>query len=55
MVAFESLAFVFVAGLVTALATGVGALPFFVLDTISDRGNVVLCAERIRACGAVVQ
>ena len=42
MVAFESLAFVFVAGLVTALATGVGALPFFVLDTISDRGNVVL-------------
>ena len=42
MVAFENLAFVFVAGLLTALATGVGALPFFFFDSISDRGNVVL-------------
>nr|WP_305794485.1 ZIP family metal transporter [Halomarina rubra] len=36
------LAFVFLAGLVTALATGVGALPFFVVDSVSDRWNVVL-------------
>jgi len=42
MVAFDAFAFVFVAGLVTALATGVGALPFFFFDTISDRGNVAL-------------
>ncbi len=35
-------AFVFVAGLITALATGLGALPFFVLDDIGDRWNVVL-------------
>ena len=34
--------FVFVAGLITALATGLGALPFFFLDDISDRWNVVL-------------
>ena len=33
---------VFVAGLVTALATGLGALPFFFLDDISDRWSVVL-------------
>ncbi len=38
----ESLAFVFVAGLITALATGLGALPFFLFDDISDRWNVVL-------------
>jgi ZIP family zinc transporter len=42
MVALDALAFVFVAGLVTALATGVGALPFFFFDSISDRGNVAL-------------
>ena len=42
MALFENLAFVFLAGLVTALATGVGALPFFFFDSISDRGNVVL-------------
>ncbi|WP_144927101.1 ZIP family metal transporter [Halorubrum salsamenti] len=42
MVALDAFAFVFVAGLVTALATGVGALPFFFFDTISDRGNVAL-------------
>jgi ZIP family zinc transporter len=33
---------VFVAGFVTALATGVGALPFFLVDSVSDRWNVVL-------------
>jgi ZIP family zinc transporter len=33
---------VFVAGLITALATGLGALPFFFLEDISDRGNVIL-------------
>jgi len=33
---------VFVAGFITALATGVGALPFFLVDAISDRWNVVL-------------
>ncbi|GAB3664668.1 ZIP family metal transporter [Halopiger thermotolerans] len=38
----ENLALVFVAGLVTALATGVGALPFLFFDSISDRRNVVL-------------
>jgi ZIP family zinc transporter len=37
-----SLAFVFVAGLVTALATGLGAVPFFLFDDIPDRWNVVL-------------
>jgi ZIP family zinc transporter len=38
----ENLVLVFVAGLVTALATGLGALPFFFFGSISDRGNVVL-------------
>jgi ZIP family zinc transporter len=38
----ENLTLVFVAGFVTALATGVGALPFFFFDEISDRWNVVL-------------
>ena len=42
MVLLENLAFVFLAGLVTALATGLGALPFFLFGSISDRGNVVL-------------
>jgi len=37
-----SLAFVFLAGLVTALATGLGAVPFFFFDEIGDRWNVVL-------------
>jgi ZIP family zinc transporter len=37
-----SLGLVFVAGLVTALATGVGALPFFYFDDVGDRWNVVL-------------
>jgi ZIP family zinc transporter len=42
MVDVAALAFVFVAGLVTALATGVGALPFFLFDSVGDRWNVVL-------------
>ncbi|WP_050033488.1 ZIP family metal transporter [Halorubrum halophilum] len=42
MVALDAFAFVFVAGLITALATGIGALPFFFFDSISDRGNVAL-------------
>ncbi|WP_226011095.1 ZIP family metal transporter [Halomicrobium salinisoli] len=36
------LAVVFVAGLVTALATGVGALPFFLVEEFDDRWNVAL-------------
>jgi len=42
MVEFGNLALVFVAGLLTALATGLGAVPFFLVDDISDRWNVVL-------------
>jgi ZIP family zinc transporter len=42
MVALENLVLVFVAGLLTALATGVGAFPFFFFDEMSDRWNVVL-------------
>ncbi|MWG34374.1 ZIP family metal transporter [Halomarina oriensis] len=42
MVELASLALVFLAGLVTALATGVGVLPFFLVDSVSDRWNVVL-------------
>ncbi|MFC4447882.1 ZIP family metal transporter [Halorussus aquaticus] len=38
----QNLVLVFVAGLVTALATGLGALPFFVVDDFSDRWNVAL-------------
>ncbi len=38
----ENLVLVFVAGLVTALATGIGALPFFFVDEFSDRWNVGL-------------
>lgn len=37
-----NLGLVFVAGLLTAIATGIGALPFFVFDDIPDRWNVVL-------------
>ncbi|MFB6170260.1 MAG: ZIP family metal transporter [Haloarculaceae archaeon] len=33
---------VFVAGLITALATGLGAIPFFLFTEVSDRWNVVL-------------
>jgi ZIP family zinc transporter len=42
MAALENLVLVFVAGLITALATGLGALPFFVFDDISTRWNVAL-------------
>ncbi|WP_255171584.1 ZIP family metal transporter [Natrononativus amylolyticus] len=42
MVLLEDLVLVFVAGLITALATGIGALPFFFFEGISDRRNVVL-------------
>ncbi|WP_226480362.1 ZIP family metal transporter [Natrinema amylolyticum] len=42
MALLENLALVFVAGLITALATGLGALPFFFFEGISDRRNVVL-------------
>jgi ZIP family zinc transporter len=38
----ENLVLVFVAGLVTALATGLGAIPFFVVEEFSDRWNVGL-------------
>jgi ZIP family zinc transporter len=37
-----NLAFVFVAGLITALATGLGAVPFFLYSDISDRWQVRL-------------
>jgi ZIP family zinc transporter len=36
------LGFVFLAGLLTALATGLGALPFFFLEDVSDRWRVAL-------------
>jgi ZIP family zinc transporter len=36
------LTLVFLAGLVTALATGLGALPFFLVDEVSDRWTVAL-------------
>jgi ZIP family zinc transporter len=41
-ITLAALVLVFVAGLITALATGLGALPFFVLDEISERVNVAL-------------
>jgi ZIP family zinc transporter len=42
MALHAELAVVFIAGLITALATGVGALPFFFFEDISDRWNVLL-------------
>ncbi|AGB15806.1 putative divalent heavy-metal cations transporter [Halovivax ruber XH-70] len=42
MVAIENLVLVFVAGLITALATGLGAIPFFFVEDFSDRWNVGL-------------
>ncbi|MFB6124068.1 MAG: ZIP family metal transporter [Haloferacaceae archaeon] len=42
MALLENFVFVFLAGLVTALATGIGALPFFLVDDVSDRWNVAL-------------
>jgi ZIP family zinc transporter len=38
----ENFALVFVAGFVTALATGLGAAPFFLVEDVSDRWNVAL-------------
>ncbi|WP_114579124.1 ZIP family metal transporter [Saliphagus sp. LR7] len=38
----ENLVIVFVAGLLTALATGLGAVPFFFVEDFSDRWNVGL-------------
>lgn len=38
----ENLVFVFIAGLITALATGIGALPFFLVSDISRRWTVYL-------------
>ena len=42
MAPLENLLLVFVAGLLTALATGLGALPFFLFEGINDRRNVIL-------------
>ncbi|WP_254839163.1 ZIP family metal transporter [Natronomonas marina] len=42
MTLHANLAVVFLAGLATALATGLGALPFFFFEEIGDRWNVVL-------------
>jgi len=42
MVLVENLVLVFLAGFITALATGLGAIPFFFFDDISDRYNVAL-------------
>lgn len=42
MATFDAYVLVFVAGLITALATGLGALPFFVVRDVSDRLNVAL-------------
>ena len=42
MAVFENLFLVFIAGLITALATGLGAIPFFFFKDISDRWTVGL-------------
>jgi ZIP family zinc transporter len=42
MAVLADLGLVFVAGLITALATGLGAVPFFLFDEISTRWNVAL-------------
>ncbi len=39
---FENLVLVFIAGFITCLATGFGALPFFLFQDISNRFNVLL-------------
>jgi ZIP family zinc transporter len=56
MVALDAFALVFVAGLITALATGVGALPFFFISDVSDRLNVALwgVASGIMAVASVL-
>ena len=42
MIELEHLIVVFLAGLVTALSTGLGVLPFFLTDEVSDRWIVAL-------------
>jgi ZIP family zinc transporter len=42
VVAWQAFGLVFVAGLVTAVATGLGALPFFLVGEVSRRLNVAL-------------
>ncbi|WP_224332133.1 ZIP family metal transporter [Haloprofundus halobius] len=42
MADLSNLLFVFLAGLLTAMATGLGALPFLLVDEVSDRWNVAL-------------
>ncbi|EMA14863.1 transcriptional regulator [Haloarcula sp. CBA1131] len=42
MILVSHIGLVFVAGLVTAVATGLGAIPFFFIDEFSDRWNVAL-------------
>ncbi|MBB6645301.1 ZIP family metal transporter [Halobellus ruber] len=42
MVDLWALGFVFLAGLLTALATGIGAVPFLIFSEVSDRWNVAL-------------
>ena len=42
MVLVSHVVLVFIAGLVTALATGLGAIPFFFVEEFSDRWNVAL-------------
>ncbi|ERG94837.1 ZIP family metal transporter [Haloquadratum walsbyi] len=42
MITLTAIEFVFVAELVTAVATGIGAIPLFLFDEISDRWNVIL-------------
>ncbi len=42
MTQWTAYTFVFIAGFITALATGIGALPFFVIEDLSDRLNVGL-------------
>lgn len=56
MVALDAYALVFAAGLITALATGVGALPFFLIEDVSDRLNVALwgVASGIMAVASVL-
>jgi len=42
MVELTAVGFVFTAGLVTAVATGIGAIPFFLIEEVSDRVNVTM-------------
>jgi ZIP family zinc transporter len=42
VVAFPNIVIVFIAGLITAFATGLGAVPFFIINEFSDYWNVIL-------------